>query len=159
MILRSWCPTCGAMMVGGKCKRCHKVERRRRVWRAVLGGAVGGLGLFMMVLGALAQQPVITQPFLVYSSNASSTIAVTDTFQTIFLAPAGRQQRSGCTIVNYGTHTMWVYFGAATDTPAKAKSVQLAANQPVTCNNNGITLQDQVSITGTGSDAYFAAQQ
>ena len=39
------------------------------------------------------------------------------------------------------------------------KSVVLAAAQGVSCTVGGMTLQDQVSITGTSGDAFFAAQQ
>ena len=107
---------------------------------------------------AIAQTVVKTQPLAVNSSNSSSTIAVTNTFQSIWSQSTTQRGRAGCTIVNYGTNTMWVYFGAIANA-TKANSIQLAANQPVYCQVFGTVLQDQVSITGTSGDAFFAAQQ
>lgn len=104
-----------------------------------------------------AQQPVVTQPYLVQSTNNSSTIQSTNVFQSVFLL-SGAQKRAACTIANYGANTMFVYFGPIASA-TKATSVQLAANQSTFCNNSGVTLQDQVSITGTSGDAFFAAQQ
>lgn len=117
--------------------------------------------LILLLLGvstAYAQTPVVTQPAGVVSYNLSSTIAVTDTFQSIFLASTGATGRIGCTVINYGAATMWVYFGAIADA-TKAKSIQLSTGQAVYCNNGGIILKDQVSITGTATQAFFAAMQ
>jgi hypothetical protein len=124
----------------------------------------------LIALGALliafcgsvhAQQPVTTHGLDVVSKtpNQSGTIISTNTFQVVFTPSTTQQKRQGCTIANYGTHTMYVYFGQTTDTPAEANSVQLAANQFVNCNIGGVVLNDQVWITGTSGDAFFAAQQ
>lgn len=115
------------------------------------------IALFFIV-PAYAQSPVVTQPYNVSSFNASGTIAVTNTFQSIWIANTGTRGRAGCTVQNTGTNSMWVYFGAIADA-TKAKSVVLNVGQSVRCNNSGITLQDQVSITGTATETFFAAQQ
>lgn len=116
------------------------------------------LGLLALgPLSASAQAPVITNPTPVLSTNLSSTIASTNVFQSVIVQNTALR-RSGCTIVNYGSNTMWVFFGALASA-TKAASVQLAANQPLYCQIFGIVLQDQVSITGTSGDAFFAAQQ
>lgn len=107
---------------------------------------------------AFAQSPVITQPYNVTSQNYSSTIAVTNTFQSIWPANTTSRGRAGCTVQNNGTNSMYVYFGAIANATT-TNSVKLAAGQSVQCNVNGITLQDQVSITGTSGDAFYAAQQ
>jgi hypothetical protein len=114
-------------------------------------------------------QAVQTLPSKGYSGDASSTIAVTNTFQTIWnsFSPTNATQRKGCLIINTSTDLMWVYFGADGDTPAKAKSVPLnpAASSGelggwVSCATGaGSALQDHVWITGTSGDAYVAKQQ
>jgi hypothetical protein len=53
---------------------------------------------------------------------------------------------------------MYVYFGAIASA-TKDTSVVLSAGQAVNCTVGGITLQDQVSITGTMGDTFYAAQQ
>jgi hypothetical protein len=116
------------------------------------------LGLLLFPQFALAQSPVITQPYNVTSYNASGTIAVTNTFQSIWTANTSMRGRAGCTVQNNGTNSMYVYFGPIASATT-ATSVKLAVGQSVNCNVNGITLQDQVSITGTSGEAYYAAQQ
>lgn len=113
---------------------------------------------------AEAQQPVRTQGQDVISKtpNASTTITVTNTFQVVFTPSTSQQGRQGCTIINYtatSSQIMWVYAGKATDTPTKANSVQLAQNQAYYCNIGGVVLNDQIWITGTAGDPFFAAQQ
>ena len=51
---------------------------------------------------------------------------------------------------------MWVYFGPIANA-SKGASVTLAPGDRVYCSVNDVTLQDQVSITGTSGDAFFAA--
>lgn len=90
------------------------------------------------------------------STNLSSTIAVTNTFQSIQVSTAGR---NGCAIQNNDTNTMWVFFGAIGGA-TKAKSVALAAGQSVACAVGGIgVLTDQISITGAATGVFFAAVQ
>ena len=105
-----------------------------------------------------AQSPVITQAYGVTTKNSSSTIGSTGVFQSLWAATVLPQRRAACTVQNNGTHTMYVFFGPIASATT-ATSITLAAGQSVTCNTTGSTLQDQVSITGTTSDAFYAAQQ
>ncbi len=90
------------------------------------------------------------------STNLSSTIAVTSTFQSIQVSTAGRK---GCVVQNNGTHNMNVFFGAIGSATA-GSSVVLATGQAVSCAVGGLgVLTDQVSITGTSGEAFFAAVQ
>lgn len=119
---------------------------------------------------AHAQNNVITQPLQGSGTNASTTVASTDVYQQAFAASTTQRGRSGCTVVNYGTHTMWVYednqsspvgltaVNAAVST-YKGKSVQLSAGQPYYCGYNGTVIRGAIFITGTSGDAFFAAQQ
>jgi hypothetical protein len=90
------------------------------------------------------------------STNLSSTVAVTNTFQSIQIASATRK---GCSIQNNGTNSMWVFFGPIASA-TKNSSVQLSSGQSVTCaSGSGGVLGDQISITGTAADVFFAAVQ
>jgi hypothetical protein len=90
------------------------------------------------------------------STNLASTVSVTNTFQSIQVATAGR---NGCTVQNNDTNSMWVFFGAI-GSATKAKSIVLAAGQAVSCAVGGLgVLTDQISITGTATGVYFAAVQ
>lgn len=90
------------------------------------------------------------------STNLSSTIAVTNTFQSI---QASTGTRKGCLIQNVATSdSMWVYFGAIGGA-TKGKSFILDAvhGSAVSCAVGGLgVLTDQVSITGTAPDAFTA---
>lgn len=88
------------------------------------------------------------------SMNLSGAIAVTNTFQSIQVAT----KRHSCTVQNNGAATMWVFFGPIASA-TKAKSVVLAPGQSVYCSLSGVTLSDQVSITGTATDTFFAGVQ
>jgi hypothetical protein len=126
------------------------------------------MALVLSVCYAAAQAPVLTMPFGTQTTNSSSTIAVTNTFQSIWTPPPGvagtpgvatnAQGRSACTVQNNGINTMYVFFGPIASATL-AKSIKLAAGQFVQCNVGGAVLQDQVSITGTSGDAFYAAQQ
>ena len=89
------------------------------------------------------------------TSNLSSTIAVTNTFQSIQTLNSAR---SGCLVQNNGTNSMWVFFGPIASA-TKAKSVVLAAGQAVSCNAPGLLVVDEVSITGTSTEAFYAGFQ
>jgi hypothetical protein len=119
--------------------------------------------LCLLSAPALAQQPVYTIAAPRNSVNASGTIAVTNTFQQVFAAanvtPGGSPARLGCLVQNNGTHTMYVFFGPIASATL-TNSVQLAAGGSVSCSAlSGVVAADQVSITGTSGDTYFAAQQ
>ena len=108
-------------------------------------------------LHAFAQQAVTTLPGPRNADPSfSSTIAVTNTFQAVFTA---NTSRTGCTIQNNGTNSMWVYFvpnpaGAAA---TKGASAVLAAGQSLNCSVFGMNLTNAVQITGTSADAFYAA--
>jgi hypothetical protein len=113
---------------------------------------------------AFAQQPVVTQPLGVTSLVSSGIIATTNTFQSVFAqaptGPGGGAGRNGCTLVNEGTHTMYVYFGpiASATTPFSIPlpAISGAVVPTVTCGlPAGAVRQDQVSITGTGNDVFY----
>lgn len=90
------------------------------------------------------------------STNLSSTIAVTNTFQSIQVLTAGR---NGCAVQNNDTNSMWVFFGAI-GSATKAKSIVLTTGQSVACAVGGIgVLTDQISITGTATGVFFASVQ
>lgn len=113
------------------------------------------LGVLLFSTPIFAQTPVTTQPKGVVSYNSSTTVTVTNTFQSIFNSNSNRYS---CAIQNNGANIMWVYFGLLANA-TKGASVELAIGQSTNCNVGGIVLQDQVSITGTSGDAFFAAQQ
>lgn len=107
---------------------------------------------------ASSGQQVVTNPYGLApgtSGNASTTIQSGGTYQSLW---AANNNRRGCTVQNNGSHTMYVFFGPIASA-THALSVQLSAGQSVNCQYGGITLQDQVSIDGTTSDAFYAAQQ
>lgn len=108
---------------------------------------------------AFAQgNPVVTSPYAANSiTNSSSTIAVTNTFQSIWVASIDRTGRVACTVQNTGTNPMYVFFGPIADATI-AKSVKLTAGQAATCNNGPVVLRQQVSITGTATETFYAAQ-
>lgn len=125
--------------------------------------------LFWLASHARAQEkPVTTFPLGVSSSNVSTTVAVTNTFQQVFAVLNTLRGRTGCTIVNYGANTMWVFEDSTaagltaanvSATATKAKSVQLAANQAYYCAQGGIVIKSAIFITGTAADAFYGAQQ
>lgn len=116
--------------------------------------------LFALVLApwlAYAQvNPVTTIPSARSAdSTNSSTIAVTNTFQTVFTANANR---TGCTIQNNSARTMYVYFVPIAGTAATtAASAVLAAGQALNCSVFGTSLTNSVQITGTATDVFYAA--
>lgn len=113
--------------------------------------------LFCSASLSFAQSPVITQPFGVMTYNASGVISPSSfIFQTIWPANTTRPGRSACKIQNNGTHTMYVYFGP---TPVTPSSYNLAAGLAMDCNIGGTVLQDQVNITGTAGDVFYADQR
>lgn len=111
-----------------------------------------------LALLSLLSSPAGAQvtPWTRPSTNASSTIASTNTFQSIWVANPGR---SGCTIQNNGTHTMYVFFGPIANATL-TNSAQVAPGNSIYCAGQfGVVLRDQVSITGTSGDAFYANGQ
>ena len=114
--------------------------------------AAAGLFLALSCLGAGAVEP------LGATTTASSTIAVTNTFQSALPSP-GTSKRNGCNIQNTGTHTEYVYFGAIASATT-SNAYQLSPGQPISCATySGGVLQDAVSITGTAGDGYVVTSQ
>ena len=113
------------------------------------------LFVVLLLLGlagpALAQQAVVTLPSARVTTDASSTIAVTDTFQQIWAAQASRVN---CGIQNNDANNMWVFFGSGT--PTKATSVVLAPGQFLNCATSGIVASSAVWITGTSPGVFYA---
>lgn len=106
---------------------------------------------------AYAQNPVVTQPYQATISNSSLSIAVTNTFQSVWAANTARTGRVDCIIQNNGAASMYIYFGpiANATTP---NSYTLAAAGVFRCANSGVVSKDQISITGTAGQRYFAIQ-
>lgn len=119
-----------------------------RIFVAALLAVVAG------TLCAHAQQP----PVRVLTNQTKVTIAVTNTFQQLF-ATALASSRSGCTIQNLGTHTMFVFFGTAAPADTTT-SFQIAAQQTIGCGASGAgVLTDNVWLTGTANDVAITASQ
>lgn len=116
------------------------------------------LGVLLFSTPIFAQTPVVTQPYNVTSYNASGSIGTTNTFQSIFAQNTTNRGRAGCTIQNNGTHNMLVFAGPLANATS-TNSTTITPGQPYYCNIGGIVLQDQISITGTQNDTFFAAQQ
>lgn len=142
-------------------------------WSALAGcialGALAGI--------AAAQSPTQPSPAPVTSVDGSSTIASTNTFQSVFAAQgpgAGSFNtttgavttgalRRGCLIINTSNSVQYVFFGAIASAttpksvPLNAASADGSTGGSVSCERNDIgTLQDQVSITGTAGETFFA---
>lgn len=134
------------------------MARHLRLALACFAGAV----VCLLASWALAQSPVSTYPLGAATTNVSTTITLTNNFQSVF---AQSSTRRSCVIQNTGVNTMWVYFGAIAGA-TKAKSFPLApassAGSPggfVSCNNGSTVVTDQVSITGTTGDTFTATSQ
>lgn len=114
--------------------------------------------LIASVSYSLAQSPVITQPKPVNTGTYSSTISVTNTFQSVLAASTSTTGRVGCLIQNNGSNKMYVFFGPIANATS-SNSIQLSAGQTVNCETwGGTVLKDQVSITGTSGESFYAAQ-
>lgn len=116
--------------------------------------------IFAALVAANAQSPTVTSPYGTTTTNNSSTITtgVGGAFQQVWAASTSTRGRVGCTIQNTGTNPMYVYFGPIASATI-AKAVKITAGQPVSCNVGGVVLKDQVSISGTTTETFYAAQQ
>ena len=96
------------------------------------------------------------------NGNASGTVAVTNTFQMVFgaRAPSGAATgtRRGCTIQNNGTHNMYVTEGLGVAASSLTNSVILPPTYIYTCSINGAVLYGEIDLTGTATEAFYAAQ-
>jgi len=119
--------------------------------RSLFLGAVACALLF----GA-AKAATIVVPSQFGSANLSSTIAVTNTFQSVQVY---NSDRTGCLIQNQSTtDPMWVFFGPiASATKAKSFELDSTHGLQISCSVGGTSvLKDQVSITGTSTDGFTA---
>lgn len=127
-----------------------------------------GLSLALALLSGLwatptlAQSSVTTFPLGQTSTNASSTILVSNTFQQLF---ASNTSRRGCLVQNTGVNVMYVYVGAIAGATV-AKSYPLAPATAVanpggffSCLSGTIVITDQISIRGTAADTFTATSQ
>ena len=90
-------------------------------------------------------------------NNASGTIATTGTFQSVFSAAKGN--RRACSIQNNGTNNMEVFPGPPAVATTGASVVLLPGWFFYCSTTSGGVLQDQISITGTSADVFYASQQ
>lgn len=119
---------------------------------------VGALALFAGMAGA---QPVITTPSPLRSTVYSSSVAVTNTFQSLQVATlGGGPYRLGCLIQNKGANSMWVFFGPIASATKNLSYILVTGAPPISCATlTGGVLQDQVSVTGTAGDLFAATFQ
>jgi hypothetical protein len=123
------------------------------------------LAVLVTVFSALAGAQSLT-------TIKSGTITSGGTFQLVFngncangvtdaVGCTAPVNRTGCTIVNGGTHNMFIWpnpnpVASATD----AKAISLPPNGSFNCQLvNGRAIQDPIYIDGTTADAFFAGQQ
>ncbi len=102
--------------------------------------------------------PVQTQPIGVTTTNASGTVTLGGTFQSVLAANSARR---GCLIQNPSTATevLYVFFGANASATT-SNSIMLTAGSSVNCASDGVVLTDNVSVTGaTTSHAFIAMSQ
>lgn len=115
--------------------------------------------MLLGVSSAYAQTPVVTQPYTASISVASKTIASTNVFQSILSASTSVTGRVDCIVQNKAaSNSMSLFFGpiANATTP---NSLQLSAGSIFRCSNSGVVIKEQLSITGTSGDPYFALQE
>lgn len=114
--------------------------------------------LLVGVSFAYAQSPVTTQPYATTSiSNASATIGVTNTFQTVLPDATSTTGRVDCLIQNLSARSMFLSFEATPTLTTNA--LTLAAGTTFRCANSGVVIRNKISITGTAADNYFAIQE
>lgn len=124
----------------------------------------------MLLSGPAAAQTVTTNPQPVFSTSAGGSVAVTNTFQSVFAAKANPAQsmRFGCTIQNSGASnagSIFVFVGPIASA-TKAASFELVPvgtgvqGGSFSCaTGGGGVIQDQISVTGTSGDTFAATSQ
>lgn len=111
-------------------------------------GLIAGIAL-------LCASPAFADQILPFSSTQIKVTMTGSFVQALAKAPG----RSGCTIQNNGTHTMFIFFGDATPADTTT-SFQLAAGQAMNCTMGGLaTITDQALIEGTSSDVAVVSSQ
>lgn len=103
---------------------------------------------------AVAQTPVFTNTSKWSNANASSSISSNNIFQSVW---ASNLFRNDCIIQNNGAASMYIFFGpiASATTP---HSLTLSSGSIFKCANSGLVSSDQISITGTSGQQFFAIQ-
>lgn len=134
-------------------------------WKNLLAAALLVTGVSA---GAWAQQPGgLPTPVTAYPTpatsaggNVSGTIASTGAFQKLWGATGGSAGpfRKGCTIQNNGTHNMNVSEGLGVAGSTTGNSVVVPAGGIYYCQVGQIVLTGEIDITGTATDAFYAAQ-
>lgn len=120
--------------------------------------------LFVFTIFLLSVNVVWAQTIPVSGNSApSGTITTTGTFQVV---QAQTNNRIGCTIINNASlasgDLMWVYFDNTNSANCSAavkspRSVILQPGQPAYCTVGAPNvLKDQVCITGTAGDPFYA---
>lgn len=110
-----------------------------------------GFAFLLCLITTVAQAQWVPRTTL----TTKVTISVTNTYQQ---ALASNSSRASCTIQNEGTHTMFVFFGAAAPADTTT-SFQLTQGQAINCTVGGIVLIDAVQITGTAGDIAVVTSQ
>lgn len=132
-----------------------------RVGLRLLGAAV----LLLVPISAMGAGgvPVASVGAPRYSVESNGTVSVTNTFQQVFGQDTGGN-RVGCKIFNTSAHTIYVFFGpianATTSNAIPIPAYSASSPSPyVGCNDIGVVLQDQVSVTGTAGDTFVSIIQ
>ena len=115
--------------------------------------ALIGLALFIGLAGEVTAQGILpSNQNTLKGTNYSDTIAVSNTFQTLWTASPNRH---GCTIQNTSADSQWVYPDVAANA-TKAGAILLAAGQSLNCSQGLWSLSNAWSITGTATDTFYA---
>lgn len=124
---------------------------------------LAAFGLGMVVAGvAIAQSAFQTLPSPVNgATNASGTVTSTNVFQSVFAdvpLVAGKQGRTWCLVQNVDSNTAYLFVGAIASATVTA-AFAIGPNQYWECNRGGVTIQDQISITGVTGQRFIAFQR
>ncbi len=117
--------------------------------------------LVLVIVPALPQggQSVVVSPKNVNVQNSSSTITSTGVFQSLWTASTTQVGRSGCTVQNKSATNHMSVFAGPIASATTALSADLAPGQTYFCGAPGeLVVRDQISITGTIGDAFYATQ-
>ena len=117
---------------------------------------IASLAVVALAICGTAQAQVVARP----KSNdptPSSTITtgVGGAFQSVL---AANPNRFGCAVQNNSAHTIYVFFGVLASATT-GKSAVLTPGATAYCNVGPVVLIDQVSVSGTSGDAFYASQQ
>lgn len=118
------------------------------------------LAVLFWVIGAsfaFAQTALAVRPYATTISNSSLTVTSTNVFQSIWNASIAPIGRTDCIIQNNGAANMYVYFGPIANA-LTTNSLTLASGSIFRCANSVVIIHDQISITGTSGQNFFAIQ-